>query len=184
MASPFNKIPGDKPPLGPYSRERIAPEIDHLRHRGTVRRADGKTSGGFRGAGFIILVVLIFLGLFFMDPVLHAWHRGEAVRDYLYLHHFGSEPKARQLLATGIFSPAEIELLNRRQGSFQNYYSGPGHASRAADSIIRYLQGVSALQAGAYDRLNTLGKIRYQLFVRFGLHPPVSWNVLDPSIGE
>jgi hypothetical protein len=122
------------------------------------------------------------LSLYFLDLPLHAYFRGEAVRNYLYLHHYGSDRKATELVDTGIFRAEELDLLDRRTGSFQGYYTNPLEASRAADTIIGYLRGVDALQRGEYDKLDPVNKVRYQLFVRFGLLPPTRWGLLDPSI--
>ena len=183
MASPSNKDSGPNRPLGPYAPERIAQEVAHLNKRGGVRHADGQLHG-FRAVWPALLTVVVLLGLFFMDPVLHAYYRGEAIRAYLYLHHYGSDRKAAELLATGIFGPSEIEYLNQKQTPAQSYYPGPMEASHEADNIISYMRGVDYLRAGAHDRLDYLGKVRYQLFVRWGLHPPEQWSVLNPTIHE
>ncbi len=90
----------------------------------------------------------------------------------------GGAPRHRDL------RPERIALLNQRSGAFQDYYPGPGEGNRAADSVIRYLQGVTDLRNGDYEKLNWVGKIRYQLFVRFGLHPPTRWKLLDPAINH
>jgi hypothetical protein len=183
MASLFNREPKPKPPLGPYARERIEKEVEHLRKKGSVRHAGDKPRNS-RAGWIVVLLFGALLWLFFMDPVLHGYHRDEAERVYLYLHHFGSERKAHELLATGIFSPSEIEQLDRRSGSFQDYYSDPGAGDRAADAIIQYLQGVTDLQNGSYDKLGPVGKLRYQLFIRFGIHPPTQWAFLNPSVHD
>ena len=183
MASPFDWDSKAKPPLDPYARERIDDEIAHLRKRGTVRHTDGRTHG-LRAAWPALLVMCALLWLFFMDPVLHAFRRQEAIRTYLYLHQLGNDRKAQQLLDTGIFAPTEVQVLNLRQGPFQTYYSGPSAADQSVDSIIEYLKGVSNLRAGAYDTLSVVGKLRYQLFVRWGILPPEILNLLEPSIHE
>jgi hypothetical protein len=182
MASLFNKDPEKNAPLDPYARERIEREIDHLSRKRSVRHGEKKPPG-YRGAGFLTLVLIVLLGLFFMDPVLHSFRRGDAERAYLYLHHFGSDKKAQELLATGIFTPNEIDLLNQRQGAFHDYYPGPMEGAAAADSIIQYLKGVSNLQRGEYDKLSTLNKLRYQLFFHFGITTPTTWSMLDPVVG-
>jgi hypothetical protein len=181
MASLFNKDSEDKAPLDAYSRERIEREIRHLSEKKSVR--DGSKNGpSHRGAWWLTLLVLVLLALFFMDPALHAYHRGEAIRAYSYLHHFGSEKKARELLGTGIFTPNEVDLLNSRQGAFQNYYSGPMEGAAAADSVIHYLDGVANLQRSDYAKLGWLNKLRFQLFFHFGMTTPTDWPILDPTI--
>jgi hypothetical protein len=181
MSSLFNKDSENKAPLDPYARERIEREIRHLHEKKSVRHG-GKDTPGYRGARFIGLVLLVLLVLFFLDPVLHGYYREEAIRVYSYLHHYGSEQKASELLDTGIFTPNEIELLNQRQGSFQNYYSSPLEGAVAADTIIQYVKGVEELQRGDYAKLSRLNKLRYLLFFHFGLTTPTDLSFLDPTI--
>jgi hypothetical protein len=180
MASIFNKDPSKRPPLPAYARERIAPEIEHLKKKTSVR--DAKQQRRTAGVWTLVLLVLGLLWLFFMDPVLHSFKRSDAIRDYLYLHGFGSDAKAQALAETGIFSPPELEILNRKLGAFQDYYATPADADRQADQIIHYMKGVAALRDGEYEKLDDVGKVRYNLFVRFGLIPPASWNVIDPAV--
>jgi hypothetical protein len=184
VSSLFNRDSGPKQPLDPYSRERIKKEIGHLTHRESVRhpgkRIKVRTKNKWVTAGVILALAL--LGLFLLDPPMHAYYRGEAIRAYLYLHHFGSDRKATELIDTGIFRGPELELLNHRSGNFENYYSSPIVASKAADDIIRYLQGVEALRHRDYDQLDTLSKVRYWLFARWGLFMPTHWEWLDPAI--
>jgi hypothetical protein len=182
MASLFNRDPEKKPAPGHYDRERIEREIEHLSQRGSVRHG-ARRPRHHRGAWALTLVVIL-LGLFFMDPPLHSFHRNEAVRAYLYLHYYGSDKKAAELAATGIFTANEIDVLNHRQGSFQNYYSGPTEASNAADSIISYMKGVESLQRGDYQRMDPLSKFRYLLFFHFGLTTPTTWDIIDSGIGN
>ena len=181
MASLFNKDSGPRPTPGPYARERIEDEVAHLRHKKSVRYA-GEKPRGTATAWTITLLIVVLLWLYFMDVPLHAYYRREAVRVYLYLHHYGSEKKAVELLGSGLFTPGEIELLNQRFGSYQNYYPGPLEGAKAADSILDYLHGSAHLQEGDYEALDWVGKLRYQLFVRFGIHPPASWGLLEPSV--
>ncbi len=180
MSSIFNKDPGRKTPLPAYAKERIEGEIGHLKKRTSVR--DAKQKKRTFAAWLLTLVVLGLLWLFFMDPVLRGLKRSEAIRDYLYLHNFGSDAKAQALAGSGYFAPTEIEVLNRRQGSFQDYYASPGAADREADALIAYVKGVDALHRSDYPRLDLVNKVRYQLFVRFGLMPPTDWAPFDPAI--
>jgi hypothetical protein len=122
------------------------------------------------------------LVLFFMDPVLHALRREQAIRDYLYLHSYGSEKRAAELLATHIFTPNEIVLLNHRHDPVQDDYASPTQANRDEEAIVSYLRGVDNLHRGNYDDLDPIGKIRYQFFIRWGMNPPVDWKWLDPAV--
>jgi hypothetical protein len=174
-------------PLGagtssPYARERIEKEIAHLKKSVSVR--DPKQQGRTLGAWVLVIGVLGLLWLFFMDPVLRAFKRNEAIHAYLYLHSFGSDAKAQAIAATGVFTPSDIERLNRRQGSFQDYFATPAAATQAADAAVAYFKGVKNFQEGRYEKLDRLGKLRYQLFLRFGLRPPTQWSFIDPSVSE
>lgn len=180
MGSIFSSEPGDKKPLDPYARERIEREIDHLKKPKPVR--DAREQSRRLGIWVTVLVVLTLLGLFFMDPVVYSWKRGDATHAYLYLHNFGKEDKAQAIAATGIFTASEIDVLNHRQGTFQDYFPTPAAAAASADSVVAYMKGVADLHAQRYDRLDILGKIRYQLFVRWGLEPPIKWDMLDSSV--
>lgn len=88
--------------LSPTPYELIEPEIVHLKKGYAVRygpKAQKRTPPW--------LVILAFCGLvwlYLMDPVLHAWYKGEAIRTYLYLHNYGTGPLADNLIATHIFS--------------------------------------------------------------------------------
>jgi hypothetical protein len=180
MGSIFSSEPGDKKPLDPYAHERIQREIDHLKKPRPVR--DAREQSRRLGIWVTVLAVLALLGLFFMDPVVHSWKRGDAVHAYLYLHNYGREERAQAIAASGIFTSSEIDELNHRQGSFQDFFPTPAAAVESADSIVAYMQGVANLHAQRYDRLDILGKIRYQLFVRWGLEPPTEWDMINPSV--
>lgn len=180
MESLFSKDPTARPPLPPYAIERIQQEIEHLRKRSSVRslRADSLSATRF----FSAFALCALLWLYFMDPFLYAYHKGDAIRTYLYLHNHGSEQKAITLVSTGIFSETEVRYLSHRQGSFQEYFATPQAAEQTADTIIGYMNGLNDLRAGQYDRLDPLGKLRYLLFVRPGFLPPSSWDALNPSV--
>jgi hypothetical protein len=119
-----------------------------------------------------------------MDPILHAWYKGEAIRAYLYLHNYAAGPQAEELAVTQILSPEEVDTLNHRHGSFQDYYASPGAANRAAQTIINYMTALHLLHAGKYPQLDLVGKMRYFLFMRTGLIPPMAWSFLDPSVDD
>jgi hypothetical protein len=171
--------PEDRPPT-PY--ELIEPEIVHLKKGYSVRygpKAKKRMSPW--------LVILAFCGLawlYLMDPIYHAWYKGEAIQTYLYLHNYGSGPMAANLLATQIFSPDEVNTLNHRQGAFQDYYSSPEAANRDAQLIIDYVNNVRLLHAGKYETLDPVGRMRYALFIYPGILLPTDWDFLDPSVGD
>jgi hypothetical protein len=180
MPSIFNRDPGDPKQPSAYARDRIEAEIAHLKKRKPVR--DARQTSQMLGAWVSVLLVLALFVLFFMDPVLHSIKRGDAIHAYLYLHGYGSDAKAQALAATGILTANEVDLLNHRQGAFQDLFPSPGAADAAADDVIRYMKGVENLHSGHDDRLDWLGKIRYQLFMRWGLSPPTEWDFLNPSV--
>lgn len=180
MASIFSKDPTARPPLPPYAIERIQREIDHLKKRTSVRTLGGSSLTLSRMISAIALCSII--ALYFMDPFLYAYHKGDAIRTYLYLHNHGSEEKAQTLASTGIFTENEVNDLRHRQGSFQDYFSSPQQAEQTADSIMSYMSGLNSLHSGQYDRLDPIGKLRYILFVRTGLFLPSIWSGLNPSV--
>jgi len=180
MASLFTKDPTARAPLPPYSFERIEREIAHLRKSGSIRSKPGENLTVTRMVSFIAICALLWL--YFMDPFLYAYHKGDAIRTYLYLSHYGGEQKAQALVATRIFTASEIRALNHRQGSFQDYFSSPAQADQTADSIMNYMNGLYYLQMGDYDALDPIGKLRYLLFIKTGLLPPTDWSGLTPTV--
>jgi hypothetical protein len=181
-SSIFGKDPSKQPAPHPFARERIEKEIAHLQNPQSTRR--GPNERMTQGISFSCVILLAVAGLYLMDPFLYAWYKGDAIQAYLYLHNCDSEQKAQAIVATGILTEGDVDILNHRNGSFQDYYSSPQDAERAADTIISFMNGLSKLHTGAYDNLDTLGKIRYNLFCRWGLIPPSEWAMLNPAIKD
>ena len=176
----FHKNTPGNPPPTPY--ELIESEIGHLKKGSSIRQRPG---GETKTPPWLIILALCGLAwLYLMDPFLHAWYKGEAIRTYLYLHNYGSGPLIDELIATRIFSPDEVETLNRRNGSYQDYYASPEAANHEAQTIINYMTDLHLLHAGKYQQLNPVGRTRYLLFIRTGLIPPTQWSILDPSVGS
>jgi len=176
----FHKKTAAGPSPTPY--ELIEPEIVHLKKGYSIRyghKAQRKAPPW--------LLILAFCGLawlYLRDPVLHAWYKGEAARNYLYLHNYGTGPLADNLIATRILSPYEVDVLNHRHGSFQDYYASPEAANRQAETIIKYITDLQLLHAGKYQQLDPVGRMRYLLFIRTGVILPTDWSFLDPSISD
>jgi hypothetical protein len=172
------KTPEEKGPANPL--DLIEKEIGHLKKGSSVRHgAKGKSRNP---PWLIILAFCGLLWLYLMDPFYHAWYKGEAVRAYLYLHNYGAGPEAANLIASQILSAEEIDVLNHRTGSFQNYYKSPDAAVQKADAIIKYMTNVKLLHAGKYQPLDPVGRMRCLLFVRIGLVLPTDWTFLDPTV--
>ena len=165
----------------PTPHELIQPEVVHLQKRTSTRHGAAASRSTY--PWLIILGCCILGGLYSIDPFIHAWDKGEAVRTYLYLHNYGTSPEAAKLAATQILSRDEVETLNRRNGSFQDYYSSLDAATRNAEAIIRHTTRARLLRAGDYKQLGPLGKVRYFLFIRTGIGLPTDWSILDPSVG-
>lgn len=165
----------------PTPHELIEPEIVHLKKGYSIRH--GKKMERRAPPWVVVLGFMGLAWLYLMDPIVHAWYKGEAMRTYLYLRSYGSTQQANRL-ATCIFSPEEVAVLNDRQGSFRDYYSTPQAAERQANDIIEYEQNVKLLHAGKYQKLDPVGRMRYLLFIRTNLVLPISWDFLDPSVGS
>ncbi len=178
MDSLFHREPVARP-LTIY--ERLAPEIEHLQKSASTRYGKGK-SGGLT-SWVIVLAISAVLGLFFMDPFLYALHRSEAIRTYLYLHSYDTDVTVQPLIASHILSKSEIGELDKKDGSFQNYFSSRQEAEEKAAAIVSYMNGLQMLRSGSYESLDPIGKLRYFLFVRSGIIPPVSWSSLNPTVG-
>jgi hypothetical protein len=174
----FHKdTPKDTPPT---PLEKIESEISHLKKGTSVRHGNRRPSSA---APWLIVLALMGVGwLYVMDPVIHAWDKGEAARVYLYLHSYGTGPTIDNLIATQIIAPEEVQVLNGRPGSFENYFVSPGAATTKAEAIIKYMDSVKALQSGKYEQLDPVNKLRYYLFIRNDIFLPTQWSFLDPAI--
>ena len=177
MESIFRKDPTSR---APTVLERIGPEISHLQKGGATAREGARTSK--IGAWIAALVLLSLLALFLMDPFLYSFNKSEAIRAYLYLHNYDSTAATDALVKSGMFSKAEVRVMSERHGAYQSYFSTPDQAEASAASIVAFMNGLHDLHNGHYEKLDTLGKLRYLLFVRNGLHPPSSWSMLNPTI--
>jgi hypothetical protein len=166
----------------PTPHELIEPEIVHLKKGYSVRY--GRKAKPPMPPWLLILGICGLAWLYLMDPFLHAWYKGEAIRAYLYLHNYAAGPLTDQLVATQLFSPEEIDTLNHRHGSFQDYYASPEAANRETQTIIDYMTALHLLHAGKYQQLDPIGRMRYLLFIRTGIVLPTEWSFLDPSVGE
>jgi hypothetical protein len=164
-----------------FDRELIEKEIAHLKKGRSVRHAKEEARGFSRS--LMVLAILAVLWVYCMDPILFAYHRGDAIRTYLYLHNYGDDRKAAALAASGYFSTIEVQQLNNRAGSFQDYFNGTEAAEKKSAALIRYMQGVHDLHNDNYAALTPLNKFRYVVFVKTGIAPPERWEFLNPSIG-
>ncbi len=176
----FQKNNPEKPTPTPY--ELIDKEIDHLKKGTSVRYGRPAKRGAV--PWLIILGIFGLAWLYFMDPICHAWYKGEAIRAYLYLHTYGTGPQTSGLIASGILSPDELKVLNRRDGSFRDYFASPDAANRRAQAITDYMANVTLLHAGKYQTLDPIERMRYLLFIKTGIPMPTQWDFLDPSVGE
>jgi hypothetical protein len=175
----FQKPTLREEPATPY--ELIEPEIVHLQKGYSIRH--GQRSPRKAPPWVVVLGFLGLAWLYLMDPIIHAWYKGEAARTYLYLRNYGSAAEAQKLADTQILSADDLQILTRRQGSFQDYYASPTAASDQAAAIIDYMDNVKLLHAGKYEQLDPVGRMRYLLFIRTGLYLPTSWDFLDPGVG-
>ncbi len=166
----------------PFARELIEKEIEHLKKRRGVRSADNTE----RAWSKILICAAVAGGLWLyaMDPFYFSYNRGDAIRVYTYLHNYGNDARARAVADCGLLEPSEVTALNRRTGSFQDYFNGTGPAEQRAAELIAYMDQVRALQQGQYESLSLVNKVRYFLFVKTGLPLPVRWQVLDSSIDK
>lgn len=168
----------NKAPPDPYHL--IDKEIGHLKKGSSVRhgpKARNRTPN--------LLIVIAFCGLlwlYLMDPVYHAWYKGDAAQAYLYLRNFGSASDVADLAACGILSPEDLDNLNHRSGNYQDYYKSPDAAKQNAQTIIRYMANVKLLHEGKYQQLDPVGRLRYAVFIKFGIIVPTQWSFLDPTI--
>jgi hypothetical protein len=165
----------------PTNFELIEPEVIHLKKGYSIRYGPKQPKRS------VWLVLLGFCGLayiYLMDPILHAWYKGEAVKTYLYLHNYGNAQAAQDLINSQILDYGDIQTLNHRTGAFQDDFKSLQDATAESEKIITYMNSVRLLHAGRYQALDPLGRMRYLLFIRTGLVLPTQWGFLDPSVGN
>lgn len=166
----------------PFSRELIEKEIEHLKKRRGVRSAQDTERAW--GKALLGLAVVALFWLYAMDPFFFSYNRGDAIRVYLYLHNYGNDAQARAVATCGLLTPSEVVQLDHRAGSFQDYFNGTGPAERKAAELEAYMDQVRALHQGRYESLSLVNKLRYFLFVKTGLIPPIRWQALNSSIDK
>jgi hypothetical protein len=177
MQSIFSKVPVAR---ASTVYDQIGPEIVHLQKGTSVRdRAEARNK---KGAWIATIAICILLGLFFMDPFLYAMHKSSAIKAYLYLHNYDSDSSTKALEDSQMFTRDEIESMKSLHGSYLSYFSTPVDAEKTAASAVSFMSGVHALHNGDYANLDPVGKLRYMLFVRLGLYPPVAWKGLNPPV--
>jgi hypothetical protein len=160
--------------------DRIGPEISHLQKGNSVRdRAEARNK---KGAWAATIALFILLVLFFMDPFLFAMHKSSAIKAYIYLHNYGSSSSTQAMAASRMFSADELQTMNNRHGSFQSFFASPADAQEAATSAVDFMNKAHNLRYGDYDTLDPIGKLRYMLFIRIGLYPPIVWQGLNPTL--
>ena len=160
--------------------DQIGPEIQHLQRGNSVR--DGSMSGSKAGAWAASIALFLLLTLFFMDPFLFAMHKSSAIRAYIYLHNYGSAASTEALVSSGIFSHADVNEMNDKRGSYQDYFASAMDAEKTAASAVSFMSGMHDLRYAQPETLDPIGKLRYMLFVRIGLYPPTIWSGLNPSV--
>jgi hypothetical protein len=160
--------------------ELIEKEVAHLKKGKTARYGDKPVRRASIWA--FALVICALIGLYIMDPVLHAWYKSEAIHTYTYLHNFGTSEQAAELASSGILRPEEIVELDRSQLTYKEDYNTPRDALQASHTIIQYMASVRKLRDGKYEKLDFLGTLRYDLFIRNGLNTPTAWDSLDPVV--
>ena len=173
-----NKVETAPAPVTPH--ELIHKEVAHLKKGKTARYGDKPVRRASMWA--LVGVISAVLWLFIMDPVIHAWYKSEAIHTYVYLHYFGTSEQAAELASSGILRPEEIVELNLSQQAYKDSYDSLREAQESSHKIIHYMDSVRRLHAGKYEKLDFIGMVRYDLFIRNGLNTPTAWDGLDPVV--
>lgn len=181
MESIFNKDNQPEPP-GRYAKVWIEGEIKHLKKPKPVRNLTNVSYNAGRISLLIGFLALIFL--YIMDPIFYSFYKDDAIQAYLYLHNYGSDSLANELVQSGILTDQDAAKLDRNTGDFHSYFQNTEAARKEAYVILYFMSQVHALHVGDYDRLDPLQKLRYFLFIKTGLTPPTSWPAINPAVPE
>ena len=84
----------------------------------------------------------------------------------------------------GFWAPEEIETLNHRNGSYQDYYKSPDEATKRANVIIDYMAKVKLLHDDAAKQLDLVNKVRCILFIPVRNPFTDRLDFLDPAVSE
>ena len=172
-----NDTPEEKPPPpDPYAPDR---QGNRPSQKGQFRPSWNKEEPDANW-----LIVIAFLGLawlYLMDPIYHAWYKGDAVSPGLSLPAQLWQRVGRAALAAcGILGGEDIDNLNHRSGSFRDYYPSPDARRGHRQKIIRYMTNVRLLHDGKYEQLRPRwARMRYAIFIKFGIVVPTQWCFLD-----
>jgi hypothetical protein len=173
----FTRELADPHPPGPY--ERIEPEVRHLASR-------GKSSWSVRPKYAVARLLLgataaILVGLYVLDPFVMAVHKARAMRSYLFLSQYGNAKVVSELVESPVLTDYEVRMLKGRTGQFLDYYVNTTQAEEASRQAIAYVEGIDRLHRHDLSEADLFGKIRYHLFIRWGLIPPRQWRTLNPD---
>jgi hypothetical protein len=174
------QVPTAPQPATPH--ELIHKEVAHLKKGKSSRYGDKPVRKASTWA--LVGVICVVIWLYVMDPVLHAWYKGDAIRTYVYLHYFGTSEQAAELASTGILRPDEIVYLDRSPETYKDNFASLQEAQVSSHKIIQYMNSVRKLHAGKYEKLDFIGTVRYDLFIRNGIETPTEWTSLDPVVND
>ncbi len=177
MSSIFDKQ-GAVAALSPNAQARLTVELADYRNRGkkNVRQVAPPSVWMLR------MILLALVALYFADPFLYALHRAQAIRAYLYIHRYGDTRTLAGLGRSGLLMPTEQRALDNKRGDYRFYFQNPAEAQTAAEAACAYVQSARDLRSARVDRLNGVARLRYFLFVQFGLTPPLEWKALTPKV--
>jgi hypothetical protein len=109
-------------PTGPATpHELIEKEVAHLKKKKSSRY--GEKPVRTASVWGLVCVICAIIGLYCMDPVMHAWYKSDAIKAYVYLHYFGTSEQAAELASTGILRPDEIVALDRSAQTYKDTFS-------------------------------------------------------------
>jgi len=176
----FHRTPAAATPGPATPHELIQKEVAHLKKGKSARYGDKPVRKASIWA--LVGVICALIWLYIQDPVLHAWYKSEAIKTYVYLHYFGSSEQAAEFGSSGILRPEEIVELNHSPQSYKDEYTSLQDALSSSHKIILYMNSVRKLHAGKYEKLDFIGTVRYDLFIRNGINLPTAWDSLDPVV--
>lgn len=159
-------------------------ETKHLRKRAGVRHGHASARTTILQFGVFILLIL-FVCVWFLDPVVYSFKRDTAAKAYLYLRAHNETTLATDLYNSVYFDGTDQIHLHRQEATpseAMGNFSNMTEAKAAAQDCLDFLGKVHALKVGDTDKLDYFNYCRWFVFYKTGIAPSVPIRFFQSSL--